>query len=120
MHIQAPTASLLTRVPVQFYVFDLLQVDDQSVLTAPFLERREQLAELGLDVAGLVRTPPHYTDIAGADLLAVAQEQQLEGAIAKRATSRCYPGKRTQAEPEPAGSSPLPSSCTKPVCIERT
>jgi ATP-dependent DNA ligase len=44
----------------------------------------------------LVRTPPHYTDVAGADLLAVAQEQQLEGVIAKRATSLYFPGKRTR------------------------
>ena len=63
MHVQSPTAPLLARLPVQFYVFDLLQVDDQSLLTTPFLQRRERLTELDLNQAGLIRTPPHYTDI---------------------------------------------------------
>lgn len=79
MHVHVPTAPLLARLPVQFYVVDLLRVDDPSLVSTPFLERRERLAELELDIPGLVRTPPNYVDIAGPDLLTVAKEQHLEG-----------------------------------------
>jgi hypothetical protein len=47
------------------------------------------------DLRVVVGDRPHYTDIAGADLLTVVAEQQLEGVIAKRATSLYYPGKHT-------------------------
>jgi bifunctional non-homologous end joining protein LigD len=97
MHVQTPTASLLARIPVQFYVFDLLQVDEQSLLTTPLLQRRQRLTDLDLNEPGLVRTPPHYTDISGQDLLAVAVDNGLEGMVAKRTGSLYYPAKRTQA-----------------------
>lgn len=97
MHVQAPTRPLLTRTPVQFYVFDLLWIDDQSLLHTPFLERRERLTDLDLNHEGLIRTPPHYTDTRGPDLLAVARDHALEGVVAKRLTSLYYPGKRSSA-----------------------
>ena len=74
MHGQTPTRPLLARLSVQFYVFDLLQVEDTSPLTAPLTERRKQLAELDLNEDGLIRTPPSYTDITGPDLLAIAAD----------------------------------------------
>jgi bifunctional non-homologous end joining protein LigD len=97
MHVQAPTALLLTQLPVQYYVFDLVQLDDRPLLTVPYLERRQRLADLDLNAPGLVRIPPHYTDVSGPDLLAVAADHALEGVVGKRVTSPYYPGKRSQA-----------------------
>jgi bifunctional non-homologous end joining protein LigD len=97
MHVQAPTAMLLQRLPVELFVFDVLHHAGRSLLSMPYIERRQLLAELELERDGLVRTPPHYTDLAGAELLEIARENSLEGIIAKRTLSIYQPGRRTQA-----------------------
>lgn len=97
MHVQSPSPHLLATVPVRYYVFDLLALDEESLLSVPFLQRRERLADLDLDDGALVRTPPHYTDVSGPDLLAVAGDNGLEGVVGKRVNSLYYPGKRSQA-----------------------
>lgn len=96
MHVQLPGARLLRDLPVQFYVFDLLHHAGESLLALSYLDRRARLAELALD-ADVVRVPPYYTDVSGADMLAVARDSGLEGVVAKRTNSLYYPGKRTQA-----------------------
>src|SRR2546423_409878 len=40
MHVKTPTAALLTRVPVQLYLFDLLHLDTATTLNLPYTQRR--------------------------------------------------------------------------------
>ena len=96
MHVRNPTPALLRRIPVQFYVFDLLHHRRHSLLTTSYLRRRNRLLELGL-ASDVVRTPPHYTDIPGPDLLIVAHENGLEGIVSKRLTSIYRPDTRSPA-----------------------
>ena len=93
MHDTHPSARQLAQAPVLLFAFDVLQVGDESLLRRPYLERREILAELDL-AEGSVRTPPHYTDVSGADMLATAREHVLEGVVAKRVDSLYIPGRR--------------------------
>jgi len=87
---------LAAQVPVSYLAFDLLCLDGTPLLDLPYAERRPLLDGLGLDGRHW-QTPPSFTDVAGADLLAVARQQGLEGVVAKRLTSRYEPGRRSSA-----------------------
>src|ERR1700677_1343770 len=60
MHVRHPAATLVRQAPVQLYLFDLLHHGDQSLLALPYTERRERLAELGLD-GDLIQMTPRVT-----------------------------------------------------------
>ena len=87
---------LAAQVPVSYVAFDLLCLDGQPLLDAPYAERRALLDQLGLNGRHW-QTPPSFTDVSGADLLNVAELQGLEGVVAKRLTSRYEPGRRSPA-----------------------
>ncbi len=97
MHLRAPAVELQERVPVSLYVFDVLQIDGERLLSEPFDVRRERLLGLGLDVLARVAVPPSFIDVTGAQLLGVAGQHGLEGVVAKRRTSRYEPGRRSSA-----------------------
>jgi len=79
--------------PLVYYVFDLLEEDGVPLVDLPLVERRKRLRKL-LD--GRNRTVLLSEDFAdGSALLQAADEQGLEGVIAKRAESRYLPGRRT-------------------------
>ena len=80
--------------PLVYYAFDVLEVDGEPLLELPLHERRSRLAEL-LDLRdGTVRLSEAFDD--GQALYAAAQQQGLEGVIAKKADSRYQPGRRTR------------------------
>ncbi|MHA6783036.1 non-homologous end-joining DNA ligase [Pseudonocardia saturnea] len=97
MHVAAPTVALIAEIPVQYVVFDLLRRGGRSTLGLSYLERRALLDELGLDGAGVVRVPPNFTDIAGSVVQAAAEQQGLEGVVAKRVDSTYQPGRRSRS-----------------------
>jgi bifunctional non-homologous end joining protein LigD len=86
MHVRDPDPELIRRVPILFYVFDVLQHGQRSTVRMPYQKRRELLDALELN-DGVVRTPPYWADGNGADLMAAAREQGLEGVVAKRLDS---------------------------------
>ena len=96
MGVTRPTAALLERVPVQYVVFDVLGRGDVSLIGLPYTERRAILADLGLERPGL-RVPANFTGTAGELVLAAADQQGLEGVVAKRMTSTYQPGRRSRA-----------------------
>jgi bifunctional non-homologous end joining protein LigD len=80
--------------PLVYYVFDLLEVDGVPLVDLPLTERRSRLRQL-LD--GRNRTVLWSDDfLDGAALLRAANDQGLEGVIAKRAESRYLEGRRTR------------------------
>jgi bifunctional non-homologous end joining protein LigD len=95
MHVRHPSPELRGRIPVSFYAFDLLQLDGESMLAAPYDERRSRLAELG--PVGPVLVPPSFTDVDGDQLLEVARGHGLEGVVAKRRAGRYEVGRRSAA-----------------------
>jgi hypothetical protein len=89
LHVRTPSAALLARVPVHFYVFDLLYLDGEALLGHAFRQRRARLAELGLEhervrVSPVWQQDPGSTDAVGPRVLQAARDHGLEGAMAKR------------------------------------
>ena len=87
---------LAAQVPVTYLAFDLLCLDGRPLLDAPYSERRALLDGLGLN-GRHCQTPPSFTDVAGADVVAVSKQHDLEGVVAKRRESRYEPGRRSPA-----------------------
>ncbi len=88
MHVRSPSPALLTETPVTFLPFDVLHVQDSSLLDQPYDARRSALGALDLEV------PPAF-DGDGAVLLASTRTQGLEGLVAKRRSSTYVPGRRS-------------------------
>lgn len=91
MHVLSPAPDLVAGVPVYLYVFDLLH-QGESLLSAPYTERRERLDALGLH-EDAVRTPPWFRGGA-AKVLAESVAQGLEGVVGKPLASPYQPGSR--------------------------
>ncbi len=83
------------RGPLVYYAFDLLELDGESLLDLPLVERKERLRRL-LD--GRNRTGPVLRAFRRRRRRCSARrvEQGLEGIIAKRPKSRYAPGRRTR------------------------
>ncbi len=80
--------------PIVYEVFDVLEIDGRPVLDLPLRERRERLEEL-LDTRDkTVQISGAFDD--GEALLTAAQEQRLEGVMAKKRASRYAEGRRTR------------------------
>ena len=74
-------------------VFDLLELDSEPLLALPLAERRKRLDALIDPSRGGIVLSPQFDD--GEALLAAAEEQELEGVVAKRTDSRYQPGRRS-------------------------
>src|SRR5690349_9069430 len=90
MHVRLPSPALLTAVPVQYQVFDLLALDGASLLDRPYEQRRAQLERLPLH-GHTVHVPPVSDD--GPGTVAAADAAGLEGVVAKRRGSVYRPGR---------------------------
>lgn len=95
MNLQRPSATMRRRVPVAYYVFDLLRLDDRCTLLLPYRQRREMLEELDLSAGPIVLTP-YFLDADGQVVLDTAAEFGLPGVVAKRADSTYQPGRRSR------------------------
>ena len=80
--------------PIVFYAFDVLEVDREPLVELSLAERHRRLAQLIDRRRRGVRLSETFTD--GAVLLQVAEEQGLEGVVAKREDSRYQVGRRTR------------------------
>ena len=80
--------------PHLFYAFDLLEVEGEPLVDRPLVERRKRLEQLIDRRNKTVQLSEAFDD--GEALLEAAEEQGLEGVIAKRADSRYVVGKRTR------------------------
>ena len=86
-----------TEAPLVYFVFDLLMLKGQSVMTKPLSGRR---ALLESEVLGKLAEPIRYSQELKAnlpDLIASVKSAGLEGLVAKRRNSRYEPGQRSGA-----------------------
>jgi bifunctional non-homologous end joining protein LigD len=93
VHNDRQARSLANSVPVTYLIFDVLHLDGRSCTDLPYSERRALLEALELNGPNWHTSPSFDSD--GAAVVETAREQQLEGVIAKRRSSRYYPGRRT-------------------------
>jgi bifunctional non-homologous end joining protein LigD len=80
--------------PIVYYVFDLLEVDGDPVISLPLSERRSRLRKLLDGRNRTVQFSESFED--GRALLAAAKDRRLEGIMGKRLDSRYLPGKRSR------------------------
>ena len=92
--VRAPSRQLMEKVPVVYYVFDLLYCDGHDLRGAPLLERKNLLAQI-LRSDSRVRYSDHQI-AQGRELYEVAATKSLEGIIGKEIRSR-YPEGRTRS-----------------------
>src|SRR5712671_1934830 len=85
MHVRAPSESLVTHMPVVYFAFDLLYCDGYDLREAPLLERKQLLQRL-LYTSERFRYADHQLE-HGKELFALAEQNGLEGIVAKRADS---------------------------------
>jgi bifunctional non-homologous end joining protein LigD len=90
--VRRPRGRLVRDVPVQLYLFDVLQCGGELLLRLPCPARRERLEQLGLQ-RGPVRTLPWYPGGA-ADVQAARLVHGLEGVVGKPLASARHPGQR--------------------------
>ena len=93
--LSRPSLDLVTRLPVSYYAFDLLVLDEIPTMQLPYRRRREMLGRLGL-AGGLVRVPAHFPGSDPREVILAAQEQGLEGVVIKRMDSIYQPGCRSR------------------------
>ncbi len=79
--------------PVAFLCFDLLRLDEESLLDLPYEQRRTTLDRLGL--AGSNWQTPPVAAGGGQQAYETARELGLEGVVAKRRDSPYRPGRRS-------------------------
>jgi len=79
--------------PIVYYVFDLLEVDGEPLIDYPLSDRRARLRKLLDGRNRTVLFSESFDD--GRALLKAAEQQHLEGVMAKRVESRYLPGRRT-------------------------
>lgn len=82
---------------VAFFAFDLLYLGGTSLISAPYAERREQLAELRLPGQHAIQVPPYFPDTDPDSVLRVAGQYGLEGIVVKQSSSRYEPGRRSKS-----------------------
>jgi bifunctional non-homologous end joining protein LigD len=93
----APAApGLQARIPVVYYVFDVLHHEGRSVLDVPLSERRRLLDAILLD-GPCVRRLDAFPGGDGSFLLEAVRAQGQEGVVAKRLDSVYRPGTRSKA-----------------------
>jgi bifunctional non-homologous end joining protein LigD len=85
MHVRAPSEILVTQIRVVFFAFDLLYCDGYDLREAPLLERKQLLQRL-LYTSERFRYADHQLE-HGKELFALAEQNGLEGIVAKRADS---------------------------------
>ncbi|WP_336775370.1 ATP-dependent DNA ligase [Paenibacillus sp. MMO-58] len=82
----------MLRLPVQYFVFDVLEVDGRDVRRLPLTKRTELLDSIMTETDHFRRVM--QIDGCGKDLFQVIQQKQLEGIVAKRKDSS-YVGRRS-------------------------
>src|SRR5882762_3010724 len=85
MHVRAPNENLVAQMPAVYFAFDLLYCDGYDLREAPLLERKQLLQRL-LYTSERFRYADHQLE-HGKELFALAEQNGLEGIVAKRADS---------------------------------
>jgi bifunctional non-homologous end joining protein LigD len=93
MHVAAPSPRLLAAVPVTYLVFDIMELDGESLIGEPYARRRDILEAQQL-TSEQIHVPPSFPG-GGKAVLAVSIRDGLEGVVVKRLDSPYRPGRRS-------------------------
>ena len=82
------------RLPASFVAYDCLQAGDKVLLDIPLMERKQILEKLVQENERMAIS--RYIPENGVQLFQLTIEKELEGVVAKKASSLYYQGKRTK------------------------
>jgi len=82
------------KYPASFTAFDILYYKDNEVISLPLMDRKELLKSVVMENERL--NVSRYVEKQGIDFYHLAEQQDLEGIIAKRKDSRYFFDKRTK------------------------
>ena len=85
MHVRAPSEHLVTQIPAVYFVFDLLYCDGYDLRTSSLIERKQLLNRV-VHTSERFRYSDHQLEM-GKELFALAEQNGLEGILAKRIDS---------------------------------
>ena len=92
---KADVQKAVGRTPVQLLLFDILELDGESLTEHPYWERRRMLEDV-VRSAGPIQVPPSFEgDIE--DAMSSSRELGLEGVMAKKRDSTYAEGRRSAA-----------------------
>jgi bifunctional non-homologous end joining protein LigD len=96
LHVTSKPAieKLRHTIPASFFAFDLLYLDDRSIMDLSYDDRRAALVSLKLQ-GETFATPPSITNTTGAKVLDISRERGFEGVVIKRRDARYSPGSRS-------------------------
>jgi len=83
------------KLPVCFIAYDILYLKDKQIIDLPLMERKKLLPENITESDHI--TISRYIETEGVALYNAAQNQGLEGVMAKRKDSKYYFGKKTKS-----------------------
>ena len=86
----------LTKLPIIYYIFDLLHLKGRDLLDRPLSERREQLEQLATGFTDPLRLNTAF-QVSLADFTESVRKLRLEGIVAKRSDSIYIPGKESDS-----------------------
>jgi bifunctional non-homologous end joining protein LigD len=84
--------------PIYYYVFDILKLNNQSVMELPLVKRKELLRTFILFRTLIKNSVIKYSDHIeekGKEMFALMAERNMEGIMAKKADSLYLPGQRS-------------------------
>lgn len=79
--------------PASYVAYDILYYKDKEIIELPLIERKKLLSDTVSENSSLAIS--RYVFERGIDLYQLAEQQELEGVVAKRSDSRYYYGKRS-------------------------
>ncbi|MEO8853780.1 MAG: non-homologous end-joining DNA ligase, partial [Ginsengibacter sp.] len=79
--------------PIQYYIFDLLELNGKDTTSLPLVDRKELLQKIIPDNP-VIKYSDHIVG-KGKSFFKVSQEKDLEGIMGKKMNSLYYPGSRT-------------------------
>ncbi|MEO8763220.1 MAG: DNA ligase D [Ginsengibacter sp.] len=79
--------------PIRYYIFDLLKLNKHDTTGLSLLERKELLQKI-IPENEVIKYADHILE-HGKSFFKVSEEKNLEGILAKKTTSKYYPGRRT-------------------------
>jgi len=85
MHVRAPSDSQIKQIPVVYFVFDLVYCNGFDLRQSPLLDRKQLLQRL-LHTSERFRYADHQLE-HGKEVFALAEQNGLEGIVAKRTDS---------------------------------
>lgn len=89
-------STIADKINMKIYVYDLLMVDEVSLLDEPLIQRKKKLKEVLYALNSDVLLEHEYKEIELASFEQINLKENMEGVVLKKINSKYFPGERTR------------------------